>query len=57
MYPRGEFDGTAGCVTEISLDPRVNKTGDIWHICMEVVSLSGCLEQYLDFLISVKFSY
>nr|XP_023872400.1 isoamylase 3, chloroplastic-like [Quercus suber] len=28
-----------GKMMELTLDPHVNKTGDIWHICIEVVLL------------------
>ncbi|OMP01291.1 hypothetical protein COLO4_12004 [Corchorus olitorius] len=43
---RGELDSMAGTMTEISLDPRVNKTGDIWHICIEDLPRSNVLYGY-----------
>lgn len=27
-------------MTELVLDPSINKTGDTWHICIEVVSFA-----------------
>ncbi|XP_043720663.1 isoamylase 3, chloroplastic isoform X2 [Telopea speciosissima] len=32
---RGKLDGQDAGLLELALDPRVNKTGDIWHICVE----------------------
>jgi hypothetical protein len=31
----------SGCL-EIALDPDVNRTGDLWHICVEVRLTSRC---------------
>ena len=31
----------SGCL-EIALDPDVNRTGDLWHICVEVRLSSRC---------------
>lgn len=27
-----------GGMVEVALDPHKNKTGDIWHVCVEVVT-------------------
>lgn len=35
---------------ELVLDPAINKTGDTWHICIEVVSYSEELLQTVHFL-------
>ncbi|KAK6246015.1 hypothetical protein SCA6_009105 [Theobroma cacao] len=43
---RGELDRLAGSMIEFSLDPRVNKTGDIWHICIEDLPRSNVLYGY-----------
>jgi hypothetical protein len=36
MYFRGSIDTLDGGMIELALDPHLNKTGDIWHICIEV---------------------
>ncbi|URE39110.1 Carbohydrate-binding module 48 (Isoamylase N-terminal domain) [Musa troglodytarum] len=33
-------------MVEIALDPQKNKTGDVWHICVEGLSRSGILYGY-----------
>ena len=33
-----EYDKLDGGMVEFILDPQVNKTGDIWHICVEVIT-------------------
>ncbi|XP_022768373.1 isoamylase 3, chloroplastic isoform X2 [Durio zibethinus] len=43
---RGELDQLAGEMIEFSLDPHVNKTGDIWHICIEDFPRSNVLYGY-----------
>jgi hypothetical protein len=50
---RGKFGRLDGGMMELALDPHVNKTGDIWHICIEVVLLLGCLKHYLPLVILV----
>jgi isoamylase len=40
FFGRGKSERTDGGMIEVALDPKVNKTGDIWHICIEVVILS-----------------
>lgn len=39
MYFRGSIDTLDGGIIELALDPHSNKTGDIWHICIEVLSV------------------
>jgi len=39
MYFRGSIDALDGGMIEMVLDPDLNKTGDIWHICIEVSSI------------------
>jgi isoamylase len=34
----GKDDTDDDGMIELVLDPSVNKTGDTWHICVEVVS-------------------
>lgn len=48
---RGKFGRLDGGMMELALDPRVNKTGDIWHICIEVVLLLGCFKHYLPLVV------
>lgn len=36
---RGSIDTMNGGMIEMVLDPDLNKTGDIWHICIEVYSI------------------
>ncbi|PPR81735.1 hypothetical protein GOBAR_AA38980 [Gossypium barbadense] len=43
---RGELDMLAGGMIEFSLDPNLNKTGDIWHICIEDLPRSNVLYGY-----------
>ncbi|XP_002977130.2 isoamylase 3, chloroplastic [Selaginella moellendorffii] len=38
--------GTEGPVKEIVLDPQKNRTGNVWHICLENIPLSGVLYGY-----------
>lgn len=33
---REQLGGPDGGMTELALDPNMNKTGDIWHICIKV---------------------
>lgn len=33
----GNLGRLDGGMVELALDPQVNKTGDIWHICVKVV--------------------
>ncbi|MBA0691824.1 hypothetical protein Goari_009433, partial [Gossypium aridum] len=42
----GELDMLAGGMIEFSLDPNLNKTGDIWHICIEDLPRSNVLYGY-----------
>ncbi|KAK3230950.1 hypothetical protein Dsin_002831 [Dipteronia sinensis] len=43
---RGNLDRLDGGMIELALDPRVNKTGDIWHICIEDLPRSNALYGY-----------
>ncbi|XP_039041589.1 isoamylase 3, chloroplastic-like isoform X3 [Hibiscus syriacus] len=43
---RGELNKLDGGMIEFSLDPRLNKTGDIWHICIEDFPRSNVLYGY-----------
>lgn len=36
-FSREEHDKLDGGMVELTLDRRVNKTGDIWHIFIEVI--------------------
>ena len=36
---RGSIDALDGGMIEMVLDPDLNKTRDIWHICIEVPSI------------------
>lgn len=42
LFLRGVHERLVGNVIELALDPHVNKTGDIWHICIEVVIPPFC---------------
>lgn len=46
-FSREEHDKLDGGMVEMTLDPRVNKTGDIWHICIEVVFDFGFCKSHL----------
>jgi hypothetical protein len=48
---RGKFGRPDGDMIELALDPHVNKTGDIWHICIEVILLLGCSKHYLSLIV------
>lgn len=41
-----EFSKMESQLQEIPLDPKENKTGDIWHVCIENLPLSGVLYGY-----------
>ncbi|KAA8538124.1 hypothetical protein F0562_027732 [Nyssa sinensis] len=43
---RGKQDRLDGGMMELTLDPHVNKTGDIWHICVEDLPRSNVLYGY-----------
>ncbi|XP_058087449.1 isoamylase 3, chloroplastic isoform X2 [Magnolia sinica] len=43
---RGKIQDVDAAMVEIKLDPRINKTGDIWHICVEDLPRSGVLYGY-----------
>lgn len=43
---RGKFGRPDGDMIELALDPHVNKTGDIWHICIEDLPRSNVLYGY-----------
>ncbi|GLT73053.1 hypothetical protein SLA2020_449390 [Shorea laevis] len=43
---RGKFGRLDGGMMELALDPHVNKTGDIWHICIEDLPRSNVLYGY-----------
>ncbi|XP_052201670.1 isoamylase 3, chloroplastic isoform X2 [Diospyros lotus] len=45
-FPEREYDKLDGGMVEFILDPQVNKTGDIWHICVEDLPRSGVLYGY-----------
>lgn len=38
IFCSGKDDLSDDGMIELVLDPSVNKTGDTWHICVEVVS-------------------
>lgn len=40
---KGKFHRLDGGMVELALDPNVNKTGDIWHICIEDLPRSNVL--------------
>ncbi|GMI90980.1 isoamylase 3 [Hibiscus trionum] len=42
----GELDKLDDGMIKFSLDPRLNKTGDIWHICIEDLPRSNVLYGY-----------
>lgn len=39
--PKEVTQGKASGCLEIALDPDVNRTGDLWHVCVEVQSCSS----------------
>ncbi|KAJ7542657.1 hypothetical protein O6H91_09G005600 [Diphasiastrum complanatum] len=41
-----EYGNTGGRVEEIILDPQVNKTENIWHVCVENLPLQGVFYGY-----------
>ncbi|KAK8951438.1 hypothetical protein KSP39_PZI003042 [Platanthera zijinensis] len=43
---RNDVDKLLNFTIEVPLDPRKNKTGDIWHICVEGLPDSGVLYGY-----------
>uniref|UniRef100_A0A2P2MIS7 Isoamylase 3ic-like n=1 Tax=Rhizophora mucronata TaxID=61149 RepID=A0A2P2MIS7_RHIMU len=43
---RGKLEKLEGRMIELPLDPRVNRTGDIWHICIEDLPRSNVLYGY-----------
>ncbi|KAF7141222.1 hypothetical protein RHSIM_Rhsim06G0077600 [Rhododendron simsii] len=43
---REEHDKLDGGMVELTLDPHVNKTGDIWHICIEDLPRDDVLYGY-----------
>ncbi|KDP41425.1 hypothetical protein JCGZ_15832 [Jatropha curcas] len=43
---RGAHDRLAAEMIELALDPHVNKTGDVWHICVKDLPLSNVLYGY-----------
>ncbi|CAJ1974074.1 unnamed protein product [Sphenostylis stenocarpa] len=43
---RGSIDPLDGGMIEIVFDPNLNKTGDIWHICIEDLPQSNVLYGY-----------
>ncbi|KAK8642755.1 hypothetical protein V6N13_012088 [Hibiscus sabdariffa] len=43
---RGELDKLDDGMIKFSLDPQLNKTGDIWHICIEGLHRSNVLYGY-----------
>uniref|UniRef100_A0A5B7BHN1 isoamylase n=1 Tax=Davidia involucrata TaxID=16924 RepID=A0A5B7BHN1_DAVIN len=43
---RGKHDRLDGGMMELTLDPHMNKTGDIWHICVEDLPRSNVLYGY-----------
>ncbi|KAL9312815.1 hypothetical protein ACSQ67_018267 [Phaseolus vulgaris] len=45
---QGCIDTMNGGMIEMVLDPDLNKTGDIWHICIELYSID-----YLDFCLAL----
>ena len=46
---RGKKDRMDDLMVELTLDADVNRTGDIWHICVEVVLLWGFWKDNLYF--------
>ncbi|MCL7034007.1 hypothetical protein MKW94_018517 [Papaver nudicaule] len=46
VFDRGKLGELDTGLVEITLDPRLNKTGDIWHICVEDLPQSGVLYGY-----------
>ncbi|KAJ4953487.1 hypothetical protein NE237_030319 [Protea cynaroides] len=46
LSQRGKLDGRDAGMLELTLDARVNKTGDIWHICVEELPRHDVLYGY-----------
>lgn len=49
ILARKQPDGSnkpSGCL-EMALDPVVNRTGDLWHVCVQVSSPASTLSTYL----------
>ena len=46
MYFRESIDTLDGGMIELALDPHLNKTGDVWHICIEVLSVILLVPDY-----------
>ncbi|XP_026434428.1 isoamylase 3, chloroplastic-like [Papaver somniferum] len=46
VLERGKLGDLDTGLVEITLDPHLNKTGDIWHICVEDLPQSGVLYGY-----------
>ncbi|KAF6152131.1 hypothetical protein GIB67_031453 [Kingdonia uniflora] len=46
IQERGEFEGVNAEMLELSLDPGINKTGDIWHISVGDLPQHGVLYGY-----------
>ncbi|KAJ7958969.1 putative Isoamylase [Quillaja saponaria] len=46
LTKRGKLGTLDGGMIELALDPQVNKTGDIWHICIEDLPRSNVLYGY-----------
>ncbi|XP_073104273.1 isoamylase 3, chloroplastic isoform X2 [Elaeis guineensis] len=44
--PKRQNVGEYGGMVEVALDPHKNKTGDIWHVCVEGLPGSGVLYGY-----------
>ncbi|KAJ6391466.1 hypothetical protein OIU77_025446 [Salix suchowensis] len=42
----GKFERPDGEMIEVALDPKVNKTGDVWHICIEDLPRDDVLYGY-----------
>ncbi|KAL1344655.1 hypothetical protein HN51_018523 [Arachis hypogaea] len=42
----GSMDALDGGMIELALDPHLNKTGDVWHICIEDLPRSNVLYGY-----------
>lgn len=38
----GGAPGASGGYMEIALDPAINKTGDVWHVCLKVRRVGVC---------------
>ena len=46
MYFRESIDTLDGGMIELDLDSHLNKTGDVWHICIEVLSVILLVPDY-----------